>query len=347
MVNSRNAMHLRFDVHTGLPVAAEHPRLHSCDASVGSNSDIRRALAHLGCDGELLTDNWISNHKRWIVWKLASYERKFARYLGGRHLSYESVVKQLVKRFEKEIREGHRPAIRKILNRDVAASRMMILAVSQILPPTVSSSSGASKSESKPMTSHLKVELTDGWYSVQAVLDSKLSEFVLNGFIQVGTKLLSSNALLIGAEEGVDPLDDDYAPSDPRCKVGLRMTANGTRLANWNAKLGFVKSTTSVASQGLLLVRKVSDIIAGGGYIPMLRLFVLRRYPRVYYEKGHVGDLDKDERRSRSRFLSEAEEDVRRMEFDKRRTKAYDALTETLQKDIEKVRPHPSPTCKL
>jgi hypothetical protein len=125
------------------------------------------------------------------------------------------------------------------------------------------------------------------------------------------------------------------------------MTANGTRLANWNAKLGFVKSTTSVASQGLLLVRKVSDIIAGGGYIPMLRLFVLRRYPRVYYEKGHVGDLDKEERRSRSRFISEAEEDVRRMEFDKRRAKAYDALTETLLKDIEKVRPHPSPTCKL
>jgi breast cancer 2 susceptibility protein len=252
-----------------------------------------------------------------------------------------------VKRFEKEIREGHRPAIRKILNRDVAASRMMILAVSQILPPTVSSSAGTSKSESKPMTSHLKVELTDGWYSVQAVLDSKLSEFVLNGLIQVGTKLLSSNALLIGAEEGVDPLDDDYAPSDPSCKVGLRMTANGTRLANWNAKLGFVKSTTSVASQGLLLVRKVSDIIAGGGYIPMLRVLIVRRYPRVYYEKGHVGDLDKEERRSRSGFLSEAEEDVRRMEFDKRRTKAYDALTETFQEDIEKVRPHPSPTCKL
>jgi hypothetical protein len=124
------------------------------------------------------------------------------------------------------------------------------------------------------------------------------------------------------------------------------MTANGTRLANWNAKLGFAKSTTSVASQGLLLVRKVSNI-AGGGYIPMLRVFVLRRYPRVYYEKGHVGDLDKEERRSRPRVLSEAEEDVRRMEFDKRRTKAYDALTETLQKDIEKVRPHPSPTCKL
>jgi breast cancer 2 susceptibility protein len=339
MVDSTNAANLRFDSHTGLPAAFVDAvdNRHGA-AFLGSTSDIRNALVKQGCDAKLLRDNWISNHTRWVVWKRASYERSFSRFLGGRHLTYESLVKNLKRRFEKEIVEGRRPAIRKVLNRDAAASRMMILAVAQVLPLTQTSCETPSNNESQTVLPHVKIELTDGWYSIQAILDPKLSEFVQRGLIKVGSKLLTSNAQLIGADEGIDPLDGGHNPSDPGCKIGLRLTANATRLGKWNAKLGYLKLPMSAAPKGSLLVRKISDIIPGGGNIPTMQLVVSRRYPLLYYEKTQTKEDDAMNRSIRSPILTEAEEDLRRMHFEKRTLKAVEKLTEHLERDLEKVR---------
>merc|ERR1712023_365211 len=96
----------------------------SCEF-LGKLSDIRQAMLNSGCDSNRIQDSWIRNHTRWIVWKLASYERSFSRFLGGKYLSYSKLVRLLVSRFQQEIIDGVRPAIRKILNRDIPASRPM------------------------------------------------------------------------------------------------------------------------------------------------------------------------------------------------------------------------------
>ena len=335
-VTSTNAMNVSFSRQTGLPVCLDFSSESSSDESIGSISDIKRDLIKQGCDPKLLTVPWISNHKRWIVWKYASYERSFSRFLGGKHLCYGNVVRNLRARFEKEIAKGQRPAIRKILNRDAAASRMMVLAVSKLFRSISPPEDSISDAIGQASPSYLKVELTDGWYSVQAGLDSKLSEFASDGLIKVGTKLLVSNAQLEGVDDGIDPLDDEYNPSKLSCKIGLRLSANSTRLGKWNAKLGFVQPNLKGSPKGMLLVQRVSDIVPGGGNIPLIRLLVLRRYPLLYYEKAKTGEgeLDKPWRPS---VLTEAEEDFRKMEFEKRMLKSVEKLTEALQREIEKV----------
>lgn len=51
------------------------------------------------------------------------------------------------------------------------------------------------------------IELTDGWYSVQAHIDFEMNKLLHNGIVKVGTKLMICNAELIGAGEGIDPLE--------------------------------------------------------------------------------------------------------------------------------------------
>jgi breast cancer 2 susceptibility protein len=250
-------------------------------------------------------------------------------------LSYQNLIENLKIRHNKEMKDGLRPTIRKILNRDAAASRLMVLAVSQILPFPGAQVENTNTSDGEMITANqFKLELTDGWYAIQAAVDDRLIEFIQDGLIKAGTKLLISNAKLQGAEDGIEPLDESYHPSDPSYQIGLKICANSTRLAKWNAKLGFLDPNTSKTPHGLLLVKKVSDIIPGGGEIPITRLFVVRRYPLLYLEKSQK--LSSSDCR-RSPILSESEEERRQKEFEKRVLRAIEKLTESIQKEVEKV----------
>lgn len=57
------------------------------------------------------------------------------------------------------------------------------------------------------VTETYNVELTDGWYSVQGLIDFEMNVLLHKGIVKVGTKLMIYNAELIGAREGIDPLD--------------------------------------------------------------------------------------------------------------------------------------------
>jgi hypothetical protein len=229
VVDSTNAARLLFIRRSGLPCEFRVSSEASSNDVVGENSDIKQNLVAAGCDPKLINDNWLTNHKRWVVWKLASVERRFSSFLGGQYLTYNHLIMQLRKRFEREIKEGRRPAVRKILNRDVTSSRMMILCVCQVFGS--GESKGEDGNESEKDSPRYKLELTDGWYSLQAVLDDPLSGFVHSGRIRVGTKLMISSAVLAGGADGIDPLDEGYTPSHTNCAVGLRLTANATRIA--------------------------------------------------------------------------------------------------------------------
>lgn len=216
-----------------------------------------------------------------------------------------------------------------MLNRDAAASRLMILCVARVI----------SLPRSDGMEPQFGLELTDGWYSIEASPDRKLSDFIEKGIIRVGTKLLTSNAVLVGAEEGVDPLDPSFDASKTGSGVYLRITANGTRLARWTAKLGFVSFSPTIAShEGMLLVKKVSDILAGGGSVPLIDLVILRRYPVLYLEGRGSQKAQSADAPSRARIFTEGEESERRRDQEKGKSKMVERFSDEVEEECVQVR---------
>ncbi|VEN48732.1 unnamed protein product [Callosobruchus maculatus] len=153
-------------------------------------SEIQLGLENMpGVEARLIPRDWIKNHYRWIVWKLASYERKYPNKCKS-ILSIENVVQQLKYRYDREIDKVERSALRRILERDDAPQKRMVLCVSAIRRK------GLSKYE---------LDLTDGWYAVRTVIDEPLSAQV-HGKIQIGTKLITSGAELLNCD-GCHPLE--------------------------------------------------------------------------------------------------------------------------------------------
>lgn len=85
-----------------------------------------------GVDTKLISDEWICNHYRWIVWKLAAMEVAFPSQLAGRCLTPECVASQLKYRYDREVDRSERSCLKKIFERDDVASRLMILCVAGI-----------------------------------------------------------------------------------------------------------------------------------------------------------------------------------------------------------------------
>ena len=199
------------------------------DAS--SASEIYFTLIHQGYSARMLSKRWVANHYQWIVWSFAAMERFFPLLLCQRFCTRQRVVEKIKKRYTREVSEGIRPAIRKILNRDVAASSLMILCISRIFADeeSLKIEKESSPIKEKVAPSAARIELTDGWYSVPAILDKSLSQLVVSGQISVGCKIAFCGAVLEGAGEGIDPLDEDYFPQSPQCQVALKLFRNSTR----------------------------------------------------------------------------------------------------------------------
>ena len=258
-VTSVNATKLRFNKDDESPLFLLGQRDVPKCSHIGKSTEISDWLISQGCDETLISTKWIQNHSRFIIWKLASMERRFPGQLGGQYLTYSHVLSQLKGRYEKELRGAKRPAVRKILNKDCSAGMPIILCVSQILRfkskmPKKTDEKSSSSSTAPPETiEETRLELTDGWYAVSTLLDGVLTKLVEKGKIQVGSKLMICNAQLVGSEDGVDPLDDSYFSDRRSCPIFLKITANNTRLALWDAKLGFVHPRHTADQGGSIL----------------------------------------------------------------------------------------------
>lgn len=60
-----------------------------------------------GVDPKLISEGWVHNHYRWIVWKQASMERSFPETMGGRCLTPHQVLLQLKFRYAVELHAVH------------------------------------------------------------------------------------------------------------------------------------------------------------------------------------------------------------------------------------------------
>jgi len=117
----------------------------------------------------LLTDDWVSNHYKWIVWKAAAMARKFPAQCGdlGRLVSGsdaavddgmnwftpERVLSQLLHRWQVEFGEGKKSCLKRVYENDASSRRFMVLCVARIIRQD--------KEDGETMWG---LELTDGWW---------------------------------------------------------------------------------------------------------------------------------------------------------------------------------------
>uniref|UniRef100_A0A0C9QNW4 Brca2 protein n=1 Tax=Fopius arisanus TaxID=64838 RepID=A0A0C9QNW4_9HYME len=224
----------------------------------------RSFLASPGVDPTLVPNHWVENHYRWIVWKLASLDRlKFTSKNPPKCLTPDTILKQLKYRYDREIDHAERPVIRRILEKDDAPSRRMVLCVSKIKKTTINNETA------------ITMELTDGWYSVTVALDPAMMNYVLQGKIKEGVKLMTYGSQLMGVDEGCHPLE---APGHIRLKIHT----NSTRRVKWYTKLGLQKYSGPMEIS-------LRHIHPNGGLIGKVSGVVSRLYPIVYRESTANG----------------------------------------------------------
>ncbi|XP_060193023.1 protein BREAST CANCER SUSCEPTIBILITY 2 homolog B-like [Lycium barbarum] len=242
----------------------------SCSGCIGVESFLEM-LSRSGASMQYVSKKWVTNHYKWIVWKLASYERCYNAKISGKLLTICNVLEELKYRYEREVNYGHRSAIKRILEGDVTPSSMMVLCISNIYSvcdsPVGSQSSLSSTTENGTCA---KVELTDGWYSIIAVLDTLLSKKLAAGKLFVGQKLRIWGAGLCGWTGPVSPLEASGTTS-------LLLHINGTYRAHWASRLGFCKGG------GIPL--SFMSIKEGGGAVPITLVGISRIYPVLFRER--------------------------------------------------------------
>ncbi|XP_019882044.2 breast cancer type 2 susceptibility protein homolog isoform X1 [Camponotus floridanus] len=259
----------------GIPMEDDARLILDENGYVGIWEFLRAFLASPGVDPNLVPARWVENHYRWIVWKLASMDRmKFGSAELPRALTPSRVMAQLKYRYDREIDQFQRSAIRRILEKDDVASKRMILCVSSIVENNnVSTEVGKSPRIGVPKW---RIELTDGWYSIPICIDIGLVKSISTGKIKEGTKLVVSGAELLNCDQGFYPLE---APAT----VCLKLHTNSTRRARWYAKLGYAPRSGPIPI-------KLCNVCPSGGLIGKMTIIVARVYPTLYHEKTASGD---------------------------------------------------------
>ncbi|NXM01845.1 BRCA2 protein, partial [Tyrannus savana] len=246
------------------------------DEGKAGKKEFYRALCDTpGVDPKLISEAWVYNHYRWIVWKLAAMEVSFPHEFANRCLTPEMVLLQLKYRYDLEVDKSKRSAIKKITERDDAAGKTLVLCISKIisLNAVVSPSSSNKNVENKKAAAI--IEVTDGWYGIRALLDPPLKAFLDRRRLTVGQKIIVHGAELVGSQNGCTPLE---APDS----LMLKISANSTRCARWHAKLGFHRDPRPFPLP-------LSSLYSEGGAVGCIDVVIQRTYPIQWMEKTPAG----------------------------------------------------------
>ena len=244
--------------------------------------DIRDLMFTRGAKEKHLSEEWCANAYRHVVWTAASLKRAFGGE-ANQALSAKYVLERMMYRYEREINLTHRPILRKILERDSPSTVPMILLVSAVRSFGILFEEGEEEEEEEEEEERVKgtykkfypaeIEMSDGWYSVRAVLDDELSSHLRADRIRVGSKMFVQNCQLSGIPdgEGVQPLKPEAY------KARLVLRSNSCRPCEWDAKLGLQRMNLTVP---------LSSIRCDGGDVPRVLLKISRHFPPVYRERA-------------------------------------------------------------
>ncbi|XP_062873396.1 breast cancer type 2 susceptibility protein [Trichomycterus rosablanca] len=245
------------------------------EGSLGKDEFYKALCDTPGVDPKLINEAWVYNHYRWIVWKRASMERAFPETMGGRCLNPEQVLLQLKLRYDVEVDHSRRSALKKIMERDDTPAKTLVLCVCGVAKSHPSEESSEKPTDSTDTKAAAIVWLTDGWYSIKALLDLPLSTMLQRGRLEAGVKLIIHGAELIGSQDACPPLE---APDS----LMLKISANSTRRARWDTKLGFYKDPRPFPLS-------LSTLYPNGGVVARVDIVALRSYPTQWMEKRPGG----------------------------------------------------------
>ncbi|XP_069046248.1 breast cancer type 2 susceptibility protein isoform X2 [Lepisosteus oculatus] len=272
-----------------------------------------------GVDPKLISESWVYNHYRWIVWKRAAMERAFPLEMGSRCLTPEQVLLQLKYRYDLEIDNSQRSALRKIMERDDTPAKTLVLCVCRIV------SMGSLQTHDTPGNKALPyakaktdgpvgvIEVTDGWYAIKALLDAPLTAILRKGRLAVGGKIVTHGADLIGCQDACSPLEAPEA-------LMLKICANSTRLARWDTKLGFHRDPRPFHVP-------LSSLFSNGGRVGCVDVVVLRTYPIQWMEKKADGVFV---------FRGDRAEEREARRHNENKQKTMEALFAKIQSEFEK-----------
>ncbi|KAG1466856.1 hypothetical protein G6F46_002873 [Rhizopus delemar] len=204
---------------------------------------------------------WVKNHYGWIVWKLACQIRSYPDIF-LKDWKPETILHQLLYRYEREINQGHRPALKMILDQDDIAAKHMILVISNITEINTSLFYNTS--------SKYRLQLTDGWYQIPACIDLRMEHAITRNRLRIGYKLSISGARLV-RNRAVQSSIEDEESSKLLC-----LSANSCLPASWDTRLGYHPKK--------YITRSLSQIFDDGGMVTALDVVVCRKFPMLYKE---------------------------------------------------------------
>ncbi|XP_078258485.1 breast cancer type 2 susceptibility protein [Rhinoraja longicauda] len=275
----------------GLPLADGGCLIPDDNGMAGKSEFYRALLDTPGVDSSLIGEVWAYNHYRWLVWKLAAMEVAFPKQFSGRCLTPERILLQLKYRYDVEIDQSRRSALKRIMERDDIAAKTLVLCISKIISlgsrsiQNKESSSDAFKEPKTPIEkgdmktksdmSFGVIEVTDGWYGIKALLDSPLTALLRKRRLVVGQKIIVHGAELVGSQDPCSPLE---APES----LMMKISANSTRPARWHTKLGYHCDPRPFPLP-------LSSLFGEGGMVGCVDIIVVRTYPIQWMEKSASG----------------------------------------------------------
>ncbi|KAK9829033.1 hypothetical protein WJX72_003535 [[Myrmecia] bisecta] len=248
-------------------------------------------LVEAGADPRLATSAWVANHFRLVVWKLAMYQAQRPQQLAGRLLTAGVILDQLRYRYEREVNQGHRPMLKKVLEQDDTASKAMVLRLVDVIRPQ--QGMGARLAD-------MVLLLSDGWYTVHALPDLLLKAMVDARKLLIGDKVRICGAELV-AQGQADALE---ACRTARLKIhfnGTHRVAAATRLG-WQAWRGVYVPLPIVHREG--------------GLMPRTLVLVQRVFPLLYCEQLPSGVPVLRSQRAQQAAERRYEQDASKMEED-------------------------------
>lgn len=308
---------------------------HPTDGTLLRQSHALDELLARGCTGAKLP--WVSNHWSLILWKLAAMVR-LDPSCAHEKWSWEEVIRQLLYRYEREVHRAQRSCVKRIQEHDSSPARPMVLFASKVMEEEneVQDSTGAVIVRKSTI-----LELSDGWYRIQAQLDNILAQAIQRGRIRVGQKLAIMGATLDAQGEGNEVLQAYHMSS-------LKLCANSTSLAKWDARLGFAPSP---------FVASLRSLTPEGGLISLMDVVITKVYPLAYVdtEKSNGQSAaprgEQEEAEEKEAWVKRREDAIQRLELqmESENSRLYD-LAEALS-DLASDSFLPSipddPTCRL
>ncbi|CAH8524548.1 unnamed protein product [Schistosoma turkestanicum] len=288
---------------------------------VGKQEIINAFLSCCRICSNLISHGWIENHYLQIMWKLGTialiynndlYTMSLSDYCSPIH-----VLNELHYRYDREIENCQRPALRKVIEQDDTAARRLILCVSHI-----------------DMSNQcVKARLTDGWYQVAWHPDSMLTTLITSGKIRVGSKLVTAGAELIitnpsstdnrskkkcpSGDTQVDEFRHLYGDDGVAVGMALKLHGNSTRPVSWCSRLGF---TTKQPSSGAgLYPVPLCTLSSDGGICSSIRVVIQRRYSLQYMETLEVPEQNSDASTVLTRANSGPDEPSSKLRLNRRR----------------------------